>query len=68
MINQVGCSLGHAPGVARRADTTALTGEGDQEIVTALPAMRPRKVVGNDAALQVGTQLALGVRRDALLS
>ena len=35
--------------------------------MTALCAARPGDIMGQDAALQVGTQLALGVRRDVLL-
>jgi hypothetical protein len=67
MLDQVCGSFRHPPGVAREADGAALTGEGDQEIMTALPATRPRKTVGQNAALQVGTQLPLGMGRDALI-
>jgi hypothetical protein len=35
--------------------------------VAALPATRPGEGIGQDSTLQVGTQLALGVRRDALI-
>jgi hypothetical protein len=42
--------LGHAPGVARRTYATAFAGEGDQEIVSALPAAGTREAVGENAA------------------
>lgn len=67
MIDQLGGSLGHPPGVARGADATAFAGEGDEEIVAAPIAPRSCKAIGQNAALQVGAQLALGVRRDALI-
>ena len=67
MIDEVSGGLGHAPRVARGADGAALTGEGYQEVLSALPTTRPGKAIGQDATLQVGTQLALGVRRDALI-
>lgn len=35
--------------------------------MTALATTGPGKAIGQDATLQVGTQLALGVRRDALI-
>jgi len=35
MIHQVGRGLGHAPGVARRADAAPLADEGDQKVVPA---------------------------------
>jgi hypothetical protein len=67
MIDEVGRALGHAPRVARGANGAALTGEGHQEIMNALATTRPGETVSQDAALQVGTQLALGVRGDALI-
>jgi hypothetical protein len=63
----MGRGLCHAPAVTGGADGAALTGEGDQEIMTALPATRPGEAIGQDATLQVGTQLALGVRPDTLI-
>jgi hypothetical protein len=36
-------------------------------IMTALPATRPGEAIGQDATLKVGTQLALGMRCDALI-
>ena len=47
--------------------SAAFAGEGDQEIVAALPTTRPSEAVGQDAALQEAAQLPLGVRRDALV-
>ncbi len=61
----MGGGLGHAPGVARGADPTAFAGEGDQEVVAALIAPRPREAVGQDAAFQEATPRALGMGRKA---
>ncbi len=61
MINQVCGGLGHAPGVARRADAAPLAGESDQEIVAALRTTRTGKAVGQNAALQIPSQLTFHV-------
>lgn len=34
MVRQVGSGLGHAPGVARGANTAIFAGEGDQKVAT----------------------------------
>lgn len=66
MIDEMCRGLGQAPGVARGADGAAFTGEGLQEVVSALIATRSRQTVGQDAALQIAAQLALGVGRGPL--
>jgi hypothetical protein len=53
----------HAPAVARWADASALARERDQEVVPALPAPRPGKAMGQDAALQIATELPVHMRR-----
>jgi len=65
MIGEVSRALRHAPGVAGGTDGAARTGEGHQGIMTTLAATRPGEAIGQNAALQVGTQLTLGMRRDA---
>jgi len=67
MIDQVSGRFGHAPAGARGTDGAALAGEGDEEILSALPTTRPGEAIGRDATLEVGTQLALGRGRDALI-
>ena len=59
MIDEMGRGLRHAPGVAGGADGAAFTGEGHQEVVSALPAPRLGETAGQDAALQIAAQLAL---------
>ena len=66
MIDEMRRGLRHAPGVARGADGAASTGKGHQEVVSALIATRPGETAGQDAALQIAAQLALGVGRAAL--
>ena len=61
MVSQVRRCLGHAPGVARGADTTALAGEGDEEVVTAVLTAGAGKAVRKDAALQVFAKRLLNV-------
>ena len=61
MVAQVCSCLGHSGRVVRGADATAFAGEGDQEVVTAVITMYPRKAVGKDAALQVFAKRFLDV-------
>jgi len=67
MVDEMGRALGHAPGIAGGTDGAALTGEGEEEIMSALPTARPGETVGQNAALQIMAQLPLGVGRDALV-
>ena len=53
MVSQVRRRLHHAPGVARRADSTALAGEGDKEVVPTVCAACAGKAMRKDAALQI---------------
>jgi len=62
VVRQVGCCLGHAQRVARRADATAFAGEGDKEVVPTVIATYPRKVVGKDAAYQILAESLLYIR------
>ena len=59
MVDQVGRSLGHTPGPARRAKASALAGEGDQLVIPAVATAQTQKAVGQDAALQEGVELVL---------
>ena len=61
MVRQVRSGLGHASGVARRADATAFAGEGDQEVVATVVATDARKAVGKDAAFEVFAESLLYV-------
>jgi hypothetical protein len=61
VIDQVGGGFGHTPGFARGADAAPLAREGPQEIVAARGAAGAGEAVGQDAALQVASQLALRV-------
>ena len=67
VIDEMGGSFRHPTGIARGADTTALAGEGDQEIVSALPTARSRKAVGQDSTLHKAAQLSFGMGRDPLI-
>ncbi len=51
VVDQVRGGLRHAPGGAGGAQSPALAGEGDQEVVTAGHAAGTGKAVGEDAAL-----------------
>jgi len=62
VVGQVRSGLGHAPGVARWADATALAGESDKVVVATVIAANPCKAVGEDAALQVFAECLLYVR------
>ena len=53
VIGQVRRCLHHALGVARRANATALAGEGHKVVVSAVITTGTRKAVRKDAALQV---------------
>jgi leucyl aminopeptidase len=46
MVDEMGRALGHAPGIAGGTDGAALTGEGEEEIMSALPTARSRKAEG----------------------
>ena len=58
MVGQVRCSLCHAPGVARGADTAALAGEGHQVVMTAVITAG----AGKDATLQILAKSHLDIR------
>ena len=61
VIGQMRRRLHHAPGIARRAHAAPLAGEGNEEVVPALPATGPGETVGEDAAVQIAAELALDV-------
>jgi len=63
MVGQMRGGLHHAAGGAGRTDAPAFAGVGDQEIVPAVGAARPRKTVSEDAALEVAAEFSLGYRR-----
>jgi hypothetical protein len=50
VVAQVRSGLGHAAGVARWADATALAGESDKVVVATVVAPDAGKAVGKDAA------------------
>jgi len=59
VVHQVRCRLGHAPGPARRAKTSALAVVGHQLVMPAVIATQAQEAVGQDAALQKGVELVL---------
>ena len=63
MIGELRRGLHHAPRVARGAYAAPLAGEGNQEVVSALPAPRPGKTAGEDAAVELAAELPLHVRQ-----
>jgi hypothetical protein len=66
VVGEVGCDLGHAPGVTRGADPPALAGEGDQALMTAVVAAGAGEPVCEDAAAEVGAEILLDPRWDAV--
>jgi len=66
VVSEMRGDLGHAPCVARRADSPALARERDEPVVAAVLTAYPSKAVGEDAALQVGTEVPLHPRRNAV--
>jgi hypothetical protein len=55
VIDQVLGELGHALAAAGGAEASALTGEGDQAVETALAAVHAGETVGEDAAFEERT-------------
>jgi hypothetical protein len=53
VVGEVRGRLGHAAAGAGRADSSALAGEGDKEVVPAVTAAGAGKAVGEDAAFKV---------------
>jgi len=63
MVSQVRGRLGHAPTVARGADTSAFAGERNQEVMPTVGAALARKAVGKDGAFEVFAKSLLHVGR-----
>ena len=63
VIDEMGCGLDHAPGVACRTHAAALAGEDDQEVVPTLSAAGPSKAVAENATFEVAAEFALDVGR-----
>jgi len=59
VVGQVGSDLAHAAGVARRAYTSTLTRERNQPLMAAVLTAGPAESIGQDAALQVATEIPL---------
>ena len=53
MVGEMCRRLGHAPRVARGADTPAFAGIGDEVVVSAVITPGPGKAVRKDAAFQI---------------
>jgi hypothetical protein len=66
VVGQMGSDLAHAPGVARRADASALAREGDQPLVAAILATGPGEPMGQNAALRVGPEVTLDPLRQSV--
>ena len=62
----MGGDLDHAAGVAGGADASAFAGEGDESLGRACVAADPGEAVGQDAAAEVGAEVALDPVRDAV--
>lgn len=66
MIGEVGGELRHAADVARGADPPALAGEREQAFVAAVGTAGAGESVGEDAAAQIGPEVLLDPRRNAM--
>jgi hypothetical protein len=64
-IDEVHGGVGHAPRRATRAQAASLATERDDDLVVAGLAADAREAVGEDAAAEVGGELALDVAREA---
>jgi hypothetical protein len=61
--------VGHPPAAARRAEAASLAREGDEAITATVVAVHAEEAVREDAAVEVGAELALdepGYRRARL--
>jgi hypothetical protein len=63
VLDQMGGGLGHAPGITGGTDPTSLAGESHQEVVTTFGTAGSGKPMGQDAALQIATELPFDVGR-----
>ncbi len=63
-VDETGGGIGHSAPATRGAEPSALTRECDQTIVAAAIAVYPDETSGEQAAVEVGTQLALYEPRD----
>jgi hypothetical protein len=58
-VDEVGGRIGHSPTPTRRTEPPALAREGDEPIVVAGVAVDAQESMGEDAALEIGADLAL---------
>ncbi len=65
VVNEVRCGLGHAAATTGRTETSALAGEGNQEVATTSEAMKATEAMGKDSASEVTAELTLDVGRQA---
>jgi len=68
VVGEVRRGLDHAPRVTRWAHPAPLAGEGDEEVVPALPTTGTGEAMGEDAAFQIAAELALDVDRHRIPS
>lgn len=67
-VHQVRGRIGHAPATTRRAESSALAGEGDHAVESAVVAVHAHEAVGQDPAAQEAAELALDeARHDAFV-
>jgi hypothetical protein len=62
MFGEVRGGLDHTPGGAGRTDATTFAGVGDQEVMAAIATAGARKTVGENTALKIPAEFALGKR------
>lgn len=65
VLGEVRGGLDHASGGAGRTDAATFAGVGDQEVMAAIGTAGARKTVGEDAALKIPAEFALGKCRGA---
>jgi hypothetical protein len=63
VVGEMSSGLDHAAGVAGRADTASLAGQGDQKVVTAAGTSGAGEAVGQDAAFEIAAEFPLDVGR-----
>jgi hypothetical protein len=64
MIDEVGCHVRHAPATARGTESPPLAGERDEPVVTTGVAVDAQEAMGQNAALEIGTNFALDEASD----
>jgi hypothetical protein len=59
VIHEVGCRIRHSPTATRRTESPALAGESHEPVVATGVAVDAQETMGQNTALEIGTNLAL---------